>query len=87
VKNQNADFLTLRVLYRGSVYVGSASESDQTADITRGRLWAKSGCEQVQQVTPYSIKCVGKGLAVAVQAAGRDEFAALINRGNVLHDN
>ena len=30
---------------------------------------------------------VGKSLAVAVQAAGRGPFAALINRGNVLHDN
>ena len=27
-------------LYHGSVYVGFASESDQTADIARGRLWA-----------------------------------------------
>ena len=30
-------------LYHGSVYVGFASESDQMADIARGRLWAKTG--------------------------------------------
>jgi hypothetical protein len=45
-KTKNADWgglLTIRVLCRGSVYVGFASESDQTADTTRGRLWAMNG--------------------------------------------